>query len=270
MNRKDLIEKSILIITEYYKGNTKPYFDALCDNVLWFGPRAGQMLKGKDTMIQIWDKAETDTWFTMSNISAESVSTGRNNLEVMLEYYVYTHFHDGTVLQHHQRLHLSWGDTNGSGSPKIHMIHISNIAAETESGVKVYATTPDESRTDAIRAHIPDIPEKIISVNGMNDITYFFHPSSILWIESTDNAKHSIIHTPEQNCLSTEPVRTLEKKLNGYLLRCHTSYLVNPLFVFSIQRFSVTLNDGTVLPIPEKKYTSFKETLRKWNYNPEQ
>lgn len=266
MNRKELIEKSIQIITEYYKGNVDLFLNSVSDNVLWFGPRAGQMLKGKDTMTEIWSHAENNAWFTMSGLSAETTSTGRNNLEVMLEYYVYTHFPEGNVYQHHQRLHLSWGNTDRSNDPQVCMIHISNISDGDAFDGKVYATEPSESRADAIHSHIPDVPEKIITINGMNDLTYFLQPSSILWIESTDHAKHSIIHTVEENLLSPEPVRSLEKKCNEFLLRCHSSYLVNPLYIFSLKRFSVTLNDGTVLPVPEKKYTSFRDALKKWNY----
>lgn len=271
MNRKELIEKSIQIITEYYQGNVSLFLNSISDNVLWYGPRAGQMLKGKETMKETWNHAESSLRFTMCGLSAETTSAGRNNLEVMLEYYVYTLFPEGNVDQHHQRLHLSWGNTGRSGSPQICMIHISNITDGDALEGKVYATEHAESKTDAIRTHIPDVPEKILIINGKNSLTYFLRPSSILWIESTDHAKHSIIHTPEENLSSTEPVRSLEKKCRGYLLRCHSGYLVNPLYLFSLKRFSVTLTDGTVLPVPEKKYTSFKESLKKWNYdqNPE-
>lgn len=266
MSKKELIEKSIFIITEYYKGNMDPLFNALAQNVLWIGPRSGQMIKGKDVMIQTWNAAEKTSWFTMSGISAESISTGRNNLEVLLEYYVYTHFPDGITDQHHQRIHFSWGDTVHPDQAGIFMIHISNIADGEKFDGKVYASSPEESAIDSMKMHVPDQSEKIIPISGLNDLTYFLRPSSILWIESTDNARHSIIHTPEGTCLSTESTRVLEKKCEGYLLRCHASYLVNPLYVYSLTRFTVTMDDGTALPVPEKKYTAFKKALKDWNY----
>ena len=50
-----------------------------------------------------------------------------------------------------------------------------------------------------------------------------------------------------------------EKQYGDLLLRCHQSYLVNPGYIRNIRRFKLTLSDGTQLPIPEKKYTAFRD-----------
>ena len=39
---------------------------------------------------------------------------------------------------------------------------------------------------------------------------------------------------------------------------------MNPYHVRSLKRFSLTLTNGTVLPVPEKKYTAFKKMLNRW------
>ena len=49
------------------------------------------------------------------------------------------------------------------------------------------------------------------------------------------------------------------KKYKKIFLRCHQSYLVNPDYITNIRRFRVTLSDGVELPIPEKKYTAFRD-----------
>lgn len=48
------------------------------------------------------------------------------------------------------------------------------------------------------------------------------------------------------------------------MIRAHASYLINPVYVHSVQRFQVTLTDGAAIPIPEKKYTAFRQQLRNW------
>ena len=55
-----------------------------------------------------------------------------------------------------------------------------------------------------------------------------------------------------------EIIVLLEKKYGRLFLRCHQSYLVNPDYITNIRRFKLTLSDGTELPIPEKKYTAFR------------
>lgn len=52
-----------------------------------------------------------------------------------------------------------------------------------------------------------------------------------------------------------------ESMYSKYLLRIHASYLINPEHVSKIERFAVTLSDGTILPIPEKRYTAVKKIL---------
>ena len=44
-------------------------------------------------------------------------------------------------------------------------------------------------------------------------------------------------------------------------LRCHASHFVNPNYVKSLRRFTVTMMDGAELPIPEKSYTAFKRAM---------
>jgi DNA-binding LytR/AlgR family response regulator len=53
----------------------------------------------------------------------------------------------------------------------------------------------------------------------------------------------------------------LEMEHSDLLVRCHESHLVNPRYIVSIKRFHVTLSNGKVLPIPEKKYTAFKKAV---------
>lgn len=46
-----LIHESIHIITEYYMNNLQPFFDCLADDVLWLGPTEGQILRGRQNII---------------------------------------------------------------------------------------------------------------------------------------------------------------------------------------------------------------------------
>lgn len=41
-----------------------------------------------------------------------------------------------------------------------------------------------------------------------------------------------------------------------------TSFMVNLFFVKSIRRFEITLSDGTVLPVPDRKYSKISKLLQ--------
>lgn len=273
MNREKLIQLSIHIVSEYYRNNLQPFFDVLSDDVLWIGPRNGQILAGRDQMIRTWTaEIARAPLFSMGDTTVNCVSTGRSNLEVLLEYDVYTYFKTGETDRHRQRLHLSWGiravTENGIcvHVPKLYMIHISNIESAKEQSVRVYAASSSESRPDAIESSLSGrISARVLSGKGMNEETCFFSTSSVLWIESADGGRHSVIHTAEGSYPAIERLSFFETHYPDLLLRAHISYLINPLHIRSVRRFEVTLSDGIVLSIPQKKYTAFRAALAEWN-----
>ena len=69
------------------------------------------------------------------------------------------------------------------------------------------------------------------------------------------------VHTKNENITINGKLSDFENKYNDHLLRIHTSFLINPSYVTKIERFNLQLQDGTILPIPEKKYTEVKEAI---------
>ena len=53
------------------------------------------------------------------------------------------------------------------------------------------------------------------------------------------------------------------KQVGDNLIAIHRSYLVNPEFIRSIQRYQITLVDGTELPVPQRKYNELRQKLMK-------
>lgn len=278
MKVQELVRRSIDIITNYYDNKLEPFFEAIADEVLWIGPRGGQVMQGKEMIVKTWSGQEDHGLrFTMGNIEAKTVSVGASSLEVLLEYYVYTFFPNGESDEHHQRLHLSWGcrrkNPDGKRIPQIFMIHISNISDEqpgkpSDGNVRVYASSHLESHYDAVSSpSLSRIFFRTVYGRGKSEITYYFNSSTILYIESADRSLHSIVHTLEGPYESIEKLRYFEENFGSEMLHAHASYIINPMYVRSVQRFQVTLTDGTVIPIPEKKYTAFRDQLRNWTLN---
>lgn len=77
-------------------------------------------------------------------------------------------------------------------------------------------------------------------------------PNFFLYVEAL--GKHCTVHqingTLPLNTLSSEA----ESQLPGTFVRTHRSYLVNAEHVMSIERYQLTLSDGTKLPVPKQRY----------------
>lgn len=264
MNTREIVQKSIHIITEYYKNNLMPYFDMIDDDILWYGPANGQFLQGKRAIIDAWEKEDNRLTFTMGNIVARSVSVG-SACEVILSYPVTTHYPSGADITVNQHLHYSWverkrtlADGTVARLPRIIVIHITNPYRQSEKDA-IYPAHFDELQRNEIS--VP-VGEKRFTFKGKGASVYCLYPQSIGWIESSGKGKQSTAHLLDGEKIDLlSAVTAIEAETAPFFVRVHESYLVNPRFVKKIERFKITLNDGTVLPVPEKKYTRIRDRI---------
>ena len=261
MIRNEIADYSAELIIRYYENDYLPFLQSMDDDALWYGPAEGQFLRGRETMLRVWGAEEHNLRFTMGNLKVVHASTHPSFCNVMLTYSVVTHYPDGHDISVYQRLLLCWCERkekdeagNVHKVPRILVCHISNPHGKHEDDV-IYPT--NFSQVYAGSNALPQQGERI-HFHGLDRSDYFYLSDSIYWIEAAAGGKHSILHTVNDTVEIMATVASLEKTYPHLFLRCHQSYLINPHFLRNIRRFEVTLTDGSVLPIPEKKYTAFR------------
>ncbi len=262
MNQQQIADRSAELIMRYYDNDYMPFLESMDDDALWYGPAEGQFLRGRETMIRVWQAEDHPLRFTMGNLKVVHTSAHPSHCHVMLTYSVVTHYPDGHDLSVYQRLLMCWcerkeTDENGEAHkvPRILVCHISNPHGKHEDDV-IYPT--NFSQVYAGAGALPQRGERI-HFHGTDRSDYFFLSDSIYWIEAAANGKHSVLHTAGGETPVMMSVSSIEKSFGRLFLRCHQSYLVNPHYLRSIRRFELTLTDDTALPIPEKKYTAFRK-----------
>ncbi len=269
MNISAQIRQSVHIITEYYENHLQPFFDAADDDLLWIGPAENQWMQGKATILAAFAQEDGThhLTFTMSNISATPVSCGPHACEIILTYLVYTYYPSGAMTVHDQRLHYTWRDKKVTGPdgksvmvPKIAVVHISNAFPYDERD-KIYPVHYDEMK---VPVTVSPVTGQRITINGQNHVCHFLVANSILYIETGTRSPYTVVHTLTSTFDSVDSLSKLEKQYGSIFLRIHASFIVNPLFVQSIRRFKLTLTDGTVLPIPDRKYAKVAKALQEW------
>ena len=72
-----------------------------------------------------------------------------------------------------------------------------------------------------------------------------------------------MIQTTSGEKVVKNSISDLQKQVGDNLIAIHRSYLVNPEFIRSIQRYQITLVDGTELPVPQRKYNELRQKLMK-------
>lgn len=272
MKRNDIIRRSVYIIREYYKGNLSPFFESIDENILWIGPRDNQILTSRQGILDLWETQKNHPLlFTMSSISAKAVVPAPHACEVILKYRVFTHYPDGVTHAHNQRLQYTWAEktiTHPDGQkeriPRILVIHITNTVKNDERN-PVYDVHTDHFPQEETEVFFPRDITYYLLFRGRQGETYSYLSTNIRWIENCDEGRHSLVHTQNGSLPSMERLAEYTRQAPDAFLRPHHSYLVNPLYIRSIRRFTLTLADGTSLPIPEKKYTAFRNELKAWS-----
>lgn len=262
MNVKECVEKSIYIATEYYNNHIEPYFDHMTDDVIWHGPAIGQQIVGRENMREAWRNSPNTLTFSLGDIEAQYIQTSSSSCEVMLMYVVTTHYPNGDNIPLLQRTQFSWADINITDEhkrrkriTKIFMIHISN-PVEQHNADSIYPVHYNELYKQMEK----QMQEPRISFRGMDNVFYVITVSSVIWIESTPE-HHCLIHLRDKTLKAKIMLSKIGKQTEGFLIRVHSGYLINPNDVVSVWRFKVSLSDGAVIPIPEKKYTAIKKKL---------
>lgn len=261
MNRQAIADLSAELIMRYYDNDYMPFLLHMDDDALWYGPAEGQFLHGREEMIRVWRAEEHSLRFTLGNMEVMHISAHPSFCDVMLSYPVTTHYPDRDDITLYQRLLLTWcersvaEDGSREKQPRILLCHISNPHLK-HSDDMIYPKNFHE----VYHAHLAPKQQGVrIHFHGLDRSDYFFLSDTIIRIEAAHGGKHSVLHTADGAVEVMASVTALEKQYGRLFLRCHQSYLVNPAYIRSIRRFKVTLTDGTELPIPEKKFTAFRD-----------
>ena len=262
MKQKEISSLSLELISQFFDGIPQPLIDHLSENVLWLGARDGQFLQGKDVLSAIIREWHEHASFTIGNMSTQLSPVGKKGMNVVLFYDVTAHVPEEAPIINRQRTLLAWEeqkvliDGEEETVPRLTMIMVSNAFSNKKSLIP-FSDLPSRTKTSA------ELPKRVL-VRGMKDESHYLDADGVLYIESTDSSHHSLIHTSSGIIPCLDKVTNLAERYGDCFLRCHASYLVNPYHVRSLKRFSLTLADGTVLPVPEKKYTAFKKMLNQW------
>lgn len=262
MNHQMIADLSAELILKYYDNNYMPFLNHMDDDALWYGPAEGQFLRGRETMIKAWNAEEHELRFSLGNMEVTHISSHPSFCNVMMSFHVTTHYPDSEDITLSQRILLTWCERNiedQSGSktkePRILVCHISNPHEKHDDDV-IY---PNNFHEIWHNCKSEPLHGKRIHFHGMDRSDYFILADTIIRIEAAHGAKHSIVITTEGELEVMSSITKLEKQYGKLFMRCHQSYLVNPAYITNIRRFRVLLSDGTELPVPEKKYTAFRD-----------
>ncbi len=260
MRMQDVADKTVEIITRYYQNDIQPFLDLCHEDVLWIGPAEGQIIRTRQALVDAFRAEKQALRFAVSDMTVIPVPIGSTKVfNVVAMYTVDTFWPDGSTNRVHQRCGITWS-VQGE-RPSIRLCHLSNAIAYDVQDV-IYPVNYSKTFVQATASHLPlagDMSAEKLSFRGVGKSVFYLNWGQIVYAESAGS--HALIHMADQEIETVESLTVIGQKYARFFLRCHESYLVNPDYVQSIARFKITLTNGKVLHVPEKKYTMVKAQL---------
>lgn len=94
---------SAAILLEYYDNKIQSFLENCHDDILWLGPAHDQMIRGKDNLIDAFQKEKHELRFTVSNLVVYPLDTGiPSTLDVLLTFQLDTFWPDGSSNRVHK------------------------------------------------------------------------------------------------------------------------------------------------------------------------
>lgn len=246
---KTLPEYVSFLISEFYKNNPKPFLESLCDDALWIGPDDGQRIEGISNIRQAFGGDGPRPDFTLGTVYTELKPHGTEQCDSVtyLERSAITA--DGRDVSEKLVFHLSW--------VKLDYWRLSVVSI-------CYRRAP-EHPDDLYRSNESDnAPRHKLDTRlrfrvKSSDNVVFISRDRIEWAETSGH--YSVIHFDGANVTVCSELTALERIAKGNLFRIGQSFLVNPRYVSSLEKYTLFLRDGTALPIPERMYATVYEKL---------
>lgn len=268
IDNKIAADLSIKIINWYCRKDMTSVLSHLDEKTFFIGPREGQIIRCGTDIENAWISNLPMPDFSVSDIEVSSVTTSPTTCEVLLHYYVIWHKKDGTTLEHPQIMQVSWfikqkidgiaEDSADHDHYKVAVMHISNPVEPDERDL-VYNTFGDIATSQIGHLFRVDSESQTwITIPGIGAIINRYPLGGIPWVESASSAHKSIVHTRDRDIRCSKPLSWFMQEYPGCFLQPSASFLVNPVFIKTLQRFTAELWNGQTLRIPEKKYSAFK------------
>ena len=246
------------IMTEYYRLNVEPFFSVLSQNCVWILP-GDQVVIGAEAIRSMFADGFVMSSFRIEDMELALLDTGSpEQIGVFGTYTLFSDVESETVLAGRQRITMMFRKERDGF--RLYHLHVSNEWNELTDG-EVFPVQVSRQTYHYVQKLLQEgrrEPNRRVVINVENT-AYSFDPEMVLYAEADD--KVCTLHMLNRTMVIRQPIGALEGRFPRQFYRIHRSYLVNCHFIFQVERYAVTLVNGTVLPIPAKRYMEVREEI---------
>lgn len=146
---------------------------------------------------------------------------------------------------------------------RITLFRISDAGAVITKETPAPVMLSSARRHDLVREPRPSYSSRrhgLVRIKDENHTIHFLEKDTIIWAEN--NHLHSIIHTHAGTIQANTTLSNLANDALSYLYCPHKSYLINPDYLYQLDKMHLIMTDGAIIPIAERRRAQVKKDLR--------
>lgn len=259
-DKPDIIVLTAELLHEHYERNLGAVLAHLADDAVWIGPFDFQWADSREAFRRI---AASEYGAVPARLTQEEYHCALRSGGVWLVYgrfLLTATLPDGRVMQANIRVSVLWKRIRGE--LKVKHLHVSDSEGFPRGGEPSQSSASFYGYVGRHMEHAS--PERgkrrKISLRDVAGCSHYLYASEIVSVQS--DGSYCIITLRDGSFRMRERIMTLEALLCDDFVRIHRGALVNCAYLSELTRYSVTLSDGTVLPVAKGRYMSVKKKLR--------
>lgn len=258
-SEQEIIEKTKTVLHSFYNRDISAVVDLMDEDCVWIGTYDSQYTYGKEAFLKETQSESMELPIQIFQEEYALIFREKKYTAVYGRYTVAGEQEDGTVLLAKVRLTFVWKQVKDQLlAVHIHCSDSRDIPLQYESS-RVEELSENLGWFEYLRQiDTKNHQSDRIFLKDTKGLIHTLLPVEILY--ATSNDKESIIYTGAGSFLTKYSLRELEE-LCPFLLRIHRCYLVHTTYVKAIQRYDLTLHDGTILPVSRDRYMAVKKAL---------
>ncbi len=259
--KKIILKNSKTAIHAFYERKIDILSELIEDNFVWIGSYELHYTTNKSDFLKISQNYSNKIPSTIENEEYSILSIDSNTCTVYGRFTTSTKIDENTVIYSRQRVTFVWNISSNKHS----LLHL-HTTMSRDIPVELYYADDIEDQNnirwfDYMRKFDTSsfYSEHILLKDHMGNEHRLF-PKEIFYVKSSH--PYLTIHTANSSF-------TMRSSLTQFLadvpclMQIHKSYLINPLYVRSIKRYTITLAKDIKLPIGKSRYNTVKELLKK-------
>ena len=259
---QELIQQSSLVFHSYFDRDMDTFVSLLDENFVWIGSYDFQYSKGIDEFLEITKEEQQENSAKVYDEEYHILSHTNHAYAVYGRFSASAWKNEETFLYTRQRATFIWKLTpNGFKLLHLHCTMARDIPLEgnLDDIIRQKGTVNRWYDYMLLAENRQIKKEKRLLLKDIDGGIHYLLPSEILYISIM--YRDTMIYTSTQSfCIRKNMNQLLE--LMPFLIQCHKSWLVNPLYVLEIRRYSITLTNDIQIPVGKTRYNKVREALK--------